>query len=69
MDTVNTGFVSKTAVLNALNHLPEMIPLDVLFDEIIYLYKVEVALKQSQQGHGITLEAFREKTQTWVAPQ
>jgi hypothetical protein len=69
MIAAQTGLVSKTAVLDALRQMPDMIPLDVLFDEIIYLYKVELALKQSQQGQGITIEAFREKVKTWAPPK
>ncbi len=60
------GYVSKSAVLHALTEMPEMIPFETLLDEIVYLYKVEAGLKQSQQGQGITLEHLREKVKIWA---
>lgn len=60
-----TDYVSKEAVINSLSKMPDQIPVDVLLDEIIYLYKVQVALKKSERGEGVTLEEFRQKVQTW----
>jgi len=61
-----TDFISKEHLLQSINKMPEQISLDALLDEIIFLYKVEIALKKSQKGEGITVEVFREKVQTWA---
>lgn len=61
-----TDVVSKEAVLNSLNKMPDQIPIDVLLDEIIYLFKVESALRKSEKGEGITIEEFRHKVKTWA---
>lgn len=42
-----TDVISKEAVLNSLNKMPDQIPIDALLDEIIYLFKVESALRYS----------------------
>lgn len=60
-----TAVVSKEAVLQSLSRMPDQIPLEVLPDEIIYLYKVQSALLRSENGEGITMEAFRQKVMTW----
>lgn len=65
MGNTPAGMVSKTAIQNALNQMPEQIPLDVLLDEIIYQYKIELGLKQSKAGEGIRLEDLHEKIKTW----
>jgi hypothetical protein len=46
--------------------MPEHIQIDVLLDEIIYLYKVETSLQKSQRGEGISIESFREKAKSWI---
>ena len=66
---IATNYVSKEAVMNSLSKMPDQIPVDLLIDEIIYLYKVQVSLKKSQQGEGITIEDFRQKVQSWVKPK
>lgn len=58
--------VSKEAVLQSISKMPDQIPLETLLDEIIYLYKVQAALLRSENGEGITIEAFRQKVGTWV---
>lgn len=58
-------YVSKEAVLIAIQEMPDRIPIDELFDKIIYLYKIEVGLAQSKRGEGISIEEFREKIKTW----
>lgn len=60
-----TGYISREAVLNAINQMPARIPIDVLLDEIIYLYKVEISLQKSNKGEGVSLEDFREKVKSW----
>ena len=57
--------VSKQAVLKAINSMPEQIPVDALIDEIMYLYKIEIGLAQSQAGKVISLEDFKQKMKTW----
>ncbi len=64
-----TDYISREAVLNAINQMPDRIPIDALLDEIIYLYKVEIALQKSKQGEGISLETFREKVKSWPASE
>jgi hypothetical protein len=66
MQATQTDFISKSAVLNSLSKMPDRIQIDILLDEIIYLYKVEIALQKSQKGEGISIESFREKTLTWA---
>lgn len=61
-----TDVVSKEAILNALSKMPDQIPVDTLLDEIIYLFKVESALRKSQKGAGMTIEEFRQKVKTWA---
>lgn len=61
-----TDVISKEAVLNSLNKMPDQIPIDALLDEIIYLFKVESSLRKSQKGEGITIEEFRQKVKTWA---
>jgi len=56
-------------VLNAINQMPDRIPIDALLDEIIYLYKVEISLQKSSKGEGISLEDFREKVKSWPASE
>lgn len=60
------NYISKESVLNALHNMPDLIPIDVLLDEIIYLYKVQAALLKSQHEKGATIDEFRQKVQTWV---
>ncbi len=62
-------FVSKEVVLTAIKEMPEQIPIEELFDKIIYLYKIEVGLAQSKRGEGISLEEMRKKVQTWRKPK
>ena len=62
-----TDYISREAVLNAINQMPDRIPIDALLDEIIYLYKVEISLQRSSKGEGISLEDFREKVKSWPA--
>ena len=66
---IATDYVSKEAVMNSLSKMPDEIPIDALLDEIMYLYKVQVALKKAQRGEGITIEEFRQKVQTWAKPK
>jgi hypothetical protein len=66
MESTQTDFISKSAVLNSLSKMPDRIQIDILLDEIIYLYKVETALLKSQRGEGISIEKFREKTLSWT---
>jgi hypothetical protein len=66
MDTTKTDLISKSAVINSLSKMPEFIQIDVLLDEIIYLYKVETSLQKSQRGEGISIESFREKAKSWI---
>ena len=66
MVDTTTDFISKEVVLNSISKMPEQIPIDELLDEIIFLYKVEVALKKSKKGEGVTLEEFQKKVQTWT---
>lgn len=66
---IATDYVSKEAVMNSLSNMPDQIQIDVLLDEIIYLYKVQVAMNKSQRGEGITIEEFRQKVQTWARPK
>ena len=61
-----TDVVSKESVLNSINRMPDQIPIDLLLDEIIYLFKVESALRKSQKGEGISIEEFRQKVKTWA---
>jgi hypothetical protein len=62
-----TDYISREAVLNAINQMPDRIPIDALLDEIIYLYKVKISLQRSSKGEGISLEDFREKVKSWPA--
>jgi len=64
MDTT-ANYISKESVLNTLHNMPDQIPLDLLLDEIIYLYKVQAALSKSQHEKGHTIDEFRQKVQTW----
>jgi hypothetical protein len=57
--------VSKQAILKAIASMPEQIPVDALIDEIMYLYKIEIGLAQSQAGKVISLEDFKQKMKTW----
>ena len=61
--------VSKEAVLIAIQDMPDRIPIDELFDKIIYLYKIEIGLAQSRRGEVISMEEFREKIKTWRNPK
>lgn len=60
------NYVSKESVINSLSSMPDQIPIDLLLDEIIYLYKVQSALLKSQGKEGVTIEEFRQKVQAWA---
>lgn len=64
MVDTTTDFISKEYLLQSISKMPDQISLDALMDEIIFLYKVEIAMKKSKKGEGITIEAFREKVRT-----
>jgi hypothetical protein len=66
---ITTDYVSKEAVMNSLSKMPDQIPIDALLDEIMYLYKVQAALKKAQRGEGITIEEFKQKVQAWAKPK
>jgi len=61
-----TDFISRDNLLQSISKMPDRISIDALMDEIIFLYKVEAALKKSQKGEGIPVEAFREKVRSWA---
>lgn len=58
-------FVSKEAVLRSLQEMPERIPIDDLFNRLVYLCKIEIGLAQSERGEGTTLEEIKEKAKSW----
>ena len=62
---VATDLISKEAVLKSINDMPDKISIEELFDRIIYLYKIEMGLAQSQLGQGVPIESIREKMKTW----
>ncbi len=54
--------ISKEAVLKSISEIPaDRVSIEELFDRIIYLYKIEMGLAQSQRGEGASIEAIREK--------
>ena len=63
---IATDYISKEAVLKSLSTMPDQIPIDRLLEEIIFIYKVEMAMRKSQNGEGISIESFRQKVQTWA---
>ena len=58
-------YVSKEFVLESIRKMPDKIRVDELIDEILYLYKIEIGLAQSEGGKVVTLEDMRKKVETW----
>ena len=55
----------KTAVMRILEDLPETVTFEELLDRIVYLFKVERGLRESQQGMGKSIGEIRKELKEW----
>ena len=53
--------ITKDALVNLANMMPEKIDVEEVFDRILVLAKVEQATKESEQGLGQDWEEFKEE--------
>ena len=58
----------KAAVLRILEDMPDSVTFEELMDRIIYLFKVERGLRESEQGKGKTIEDIRKELKQWHKP-
>lgn len=57
--------MNKQTVLAAVNSLPEEIELDDLIESLVVITKVEVGLRQSENGETVSHEEVKELVKTW----
>ena len=64
---ITTDLISKEAVIKSISEMPDRVSIEALFDKIIYLYKIETGLAQSQRAEGASMEEIRKKVKSWPA--
>ncbi len=57
--------LTKTKVLKTINRFPEEFSIDELVDEMILLEKIEIGLKQSENGQVISDEDLEKEIARW----
>ena len=55
----------KQKVLKSIEKLPQDASLDDIMERIYFIHKVEVGLKQSEQGDVVTHEELLKKIEKW----
>jgi hypothetical protein len=58
--------MQKQAIQQVLDELPEEIDVDVLFDRIILLEKIEAAERRLAAGEGVTHEQAKARMASWL---
>ena len=58
----------KAAVLRILEDMPDAITFEELMDRIVYLFKVERGLRESEQRKGKTITEIRKELKKWHKP-
>ena len=58
--------LTRTQVFNTLEKLPEQFSIDLLFDKLLFINKVETGLAQSENGQINTKEQAKQKLSKWL---
>jgi len=58
--------LTRTQVVDTVEQMPEQFPLDLLFDKLIFINKVETGLAQSASGIVNSQDEARQKLSRWL---
>lgn len=58
--------LTRTQVFNTLEKMPEKFSLDQLFDELLFINKIEIGLSQSANGQVNSKEEAKQKLSKWL---
>ena len=58
--------LTRTQVFDTLEKMPEQFSIDLLFDKLLFINKVEIGLDQSENGQVNTKEQAKQKLSKWL---
>ena len=58
--------LTRAAVLEHIQQLPERFSIDELMERLLFIYKLEQALEQSKSGQVTPHDKVKEKYQRWI---
>jgi len=57
--------LTKTKVLELVDHMPDEFSADDLFAKVILMQKIEIAQKEIENGEGIDWEDLKKEMESW----
>ena len=58
--------LTRATVIQQIQQLPEQFSIDELMEKLLFIYKLETALEQSEKDQVLPHEKVKEKYQKWL---